>query len=1159
MTPPSTERSVAPERPPLLCGRFMLLPEVRSGGMGEVQKALDLKTSQFAAVKRMKSSGDQLRSSASFEREVEALRNLDHPNIVKLILVDQDEDGRWFLAMEWIERNLETYILEKGHMSWASFAEDIGRPLLSAVEYAQVSRNLVHRDLNPRNILVTDGGVPKITDYGISKVLDSRDAWMPVAGRTFVDARTAGFSPKEADDRVHSRTRDCFSLVAIAVFCLVGRRIDGDEDLFVALQEAPLPDAVRRVVESALSDNPMQRPIDARALRMELEQIEAARLRTQEAALPCYLELTRKGEDRICEFLDLSRREDVVRFVLEELAETNGVSHRRLPDGTICKDQFDIIGVSWRFRAEIGGAVSEKLKIVDAYDLDAARAGKLREEAYRTPIQFTFDRPIDGPTAADCLRELVRGICEHEEQREATRRALDSERIFRAWKGYLRDRLHLETQRANAIHYTRRRIDKNRVTFNADIAPSVDVIGEDRFVRVGGRHIFGRITQVVLDQVVLDVAKGDPELLPHRGDLLLNTSAAERALAYQGSAVDAVLYDRVTNPRLKAILLDPRHARAPETVGDDQVQGSTLKGEKRSVLRKALGTTEILAIEGPPGTSKTDVISEICVHWLARNPGHRILLSSQTHTALDEAIERIATLKADGAEAIVRIGRTDDPRIGEVSKPLMLDQKVDMWADQVRRTAESNMAAWAEERGVDRSLVSLGMRVERLAQLLRQLADVEERVAAEEAEVEDAEERLENSDASPDEVEELGLTTIDIGDELALLKATRRQLRQQVRAVRAELASGPDLGPQLAKMTDLSELEEWQGVYLDGDEAVRECQQRLSLLESWLLRVGRTGDFNAAVLNDAKIIAGTCVGIAGVKGIESVEYDLCVVDEASKATATEILIPMSRSKRWIIVGDAKQLPPFFENFGESLVAEYDERTEIRATILDRMIDREAGLPAECRAEMKVQHRMIKPIGDLVSACFYDRTLESPIESHGLRLEPDVPAAVTWYTTARDQRREERQVGKTFQNDLEVEWVKRVLHDIEKAAQRQHTQIKVAVIAGYTAQVKCLTAMAERNASEWPHLKVVCNSVHAFQGKNADVCIYSVVRSNRKRQLGFLKEKPLLNVALSRARSGLILIGDHHFCLNAKGENPFKPVIEWVENHTDTCYLGPLTQ
>ena len=58
------------------------------------------------------------------------------------------------------------------------------------------------------------------------------------------------------------------------------------------------------------------------------------------------------------------------------------------------------------------------------------------------------------------------------------------------------------------------------------------------------------------------------------------------------------------------------------------------------------------------------------------------------------------------------------------------------------------------------------------------------------------------------------------------------------------------------------------------------------MLEEWNLRVGRSPDFNAALLASAKVIAGTCVGVAGVKGMEEVSYDLCIVDEASKATVS---------------------------------------------------------------------------------------------------------------------------------------------------------------------------------------------------------------------------------------------------------------------------------
>jgi hypothetical protein len=91
--------------------------------------------------------------------------------------------------------------------------------------------------------------------------------------------------------------------------------------------------------------------------------------------------------------------------------------------------------------------------------------------------------------------------------------------------------------------------------------------------------------------------------------------------------------------------------------------------------------------------------------------------------------------------------------------------------------------------------------------------------------------------------------------------------------------------------------------------------------------------------------------VAGVRGIEDVQFDLCIVEEASKATATEILIPMSKSNKWIVVGDPEQLPPFFEDFGEELLEQFDGEEEIRPTILDRFLKGPATLPAASRVEI----------------------------------------------------------------------------------------------------------------------------------------------------------------------------------------------------------------
>ena len=80
---------------------------------------------------------------------------------------------------------------------------------------------------------------------------------------------------------------------------------------------------------------------------------------------------------------------------------------------------------------------------------------------------------------------------------------------------------------------------------------------------------------------------------------------------------------------------------------------------------------------------------------------------------------------------------------------------------------------------------------------------------------------------------------------------------------------------------------------------------------------------------------------------------------------------------------------------------------------------------------------------------------------------------------------------------------------------------------------------------------------AFQGREADVAVYSVTRSNPAGKLGFLREEERLNVALSRGRYGLAVVGDHGFCAVATGHNPFRSVLDHIERHRDQCELREL--
>jgi hypothetical protein len=524
-------------------------------------------------------------------------------------------------------------------------------------------------------------------------------------------------------------------------------------------------------------------------------------------------------------------------------------------------------------------------------------------------------------------------------------------------------------------------------------------------------------------------------------------------------------------------------------------------------------------------------------------------LSSQTHIALDNVLERIT--ETELPLEIIRIGRSDETRISELGHKLLLERRVEAWIKEVRKSAEADMQRWAAEKNVDRQAVAVGMKVERLLQLLAIQKDLRERIARQEADRVSVEKAGVDSAGGPADQDEVDEETTQIDSEIGVSKQVLKRAVGEEKDLRTELQKMGEYAAYLAQSKDPDELGEWAAHFLADTPMITACRDRLKLLEDWLLRVGRSSDFNAAMLSSAQIIAGTCVGIAGVRGMEEVAYDLCIVDEASKATPTEILIPLSRSKRSIVVGDPEQLPPFFEQLGDDLLDEF-EAEEVKATLLDRLLDEEAGLPAECRADLKSQYRMIEPIGDLVSICFYKGKLKSPVKSHGLKLSMAFPKPVTWYSTQDLPGRFEEAEGLTFKNPTEVAQIRTILLRLEFVAKAQKGRISVAVLSGYTAQVRLLGEMIQRGVAEWPSLDIACSSVDAFQGRQADVCIYSVVRSNGQKDLGFLRERPRLNVALSRGKSGLVIVGDNFFCRNVRGKNPFKAVIDYIDDNERTC-------
>jgi superfamily I DNA and/or RNA helicase len=132
-----------------------------------------------------------------------------------------------------------------------------------------------------------------------------------------------------------------------------------------------------------------------------------------------------------------------------------------------------------------------------------------------------------------------------------------------------------------------------------------------------------------------------------------------------------------------------------------------------------------------------------------------------------------------------------------------------------------------------------------------------------------------------------------------------------------------------------------------------------------------------------------------------------------------------------------------------------------------------------------------------------------------------------------------------------------LLSLEKECSQKKTPKNVAVISGYLSQVEQLCNHIEpENGKRWKYTKIEINTVDAFQGREEDIVFYSIVRSNRYKEIGFLRDYRRLNVALSRARELLIIVGDHKMVgqANSRFGNPFKEVLAHILQNSQDCTL-----
>jgi superfamily I DNA and/or RNA helicase len=289
------------------------------------------------------------------------------------------------------------------------------------------------------------------------------------------------------------------------------------------------------------------------------------------------------------------------------------------------------------------------------------------------------------------------------------------------------------------------------------------------------------------------------------------------------------------------------------------------------------------------------------------------------------------------------------------------------------------------------------------------------------------------------------------------------------------------------------------------------------------------------------------LGVTNIPGVWAVEYDWVIVDEAGRATPPEILVPLVRGKKILLVGDHKQLPPVVDI---TLSDEDKQKYELNEKSLEISLFEDIFHRADEQIRTILGYRMHNGIGSLVSNVFYDKAVQNADITEELEhnLSQWQSKSVVWLSTSLKDDRFEKTVGKSKKNELEAKLITENCENIENELRRMNKSLSLGVISGYSEQKLLLEQLINpKDKTRWEKLSIEIDNIDAFQGQEREVVIYSVVRSNKKRDIGFLKDYRRLNVALSRARKLLIIVGDHEMAAEANTYDEMNPFAEVLKN------------
>lgn len=552
-------------------------------------------------------------------------------------------------------------------------------------------------------------------------------------------------------------------------------------------------------------------------------------------------------------------------------------------------------------------------------------------------------------------------------------------------------------------------------------------------------------------------------------------------------------------------------------ISEEELVTYGLNDGQNTAFRAFLKAGPVGLLQGPPGTGKTRFIASFA-HWLiTRGGARRILIASQSHEAVNNVIDSLVLLykRHGGKPNLLRIGSKG---ITERIRPYHTAELRERYRLRFEGASRFRFSQLAAAKGIPpgiaKDVVILDQAIGTLARRCAQL----KLLAAQETDV---------------------------------LAVDRERSRIQLDRASAafEQAARAHLNRQVDRSRPLEELDEAFAGLLQKHPGsspadLTSAKDILALTQDWLASLASPQrNFEEFLAKTRSITTATCVGVGQTRiRIDSQTFDWVIVDEAARCTPSELAVPIQLGRRVLLVGDHLQLMPMI---GRELVDQLQEgfpdiaREQLVASDFERSFNSAYGRSAGQR--LTEQYRMDPAICRMVSSCFYEphnvmlRTSDARSSDFtGGANPPDwLRRPMAWIDTSNERNAlEVRLPGQTtFHNDAEVATIVQLLESlstqreiVDQLAQGDD-ESPIGIICMYSGQkTKIEMAVARHTWDAKFHRLLRIDTVDAYQGKENTIVILSLVRSNKAGEIGHVGSSNRCNVAVSRAKERLIVVG-----------------------------------